>query len=115
MADAAGQDGQHAARCQGGQWYPLGDAVPAGPDPVTALERLDAALDPAEFVTTLVLAPGRRPRLMVGIRRTRAAGEIYVDSWFSWSWAERIAPADEPLMAAQLVTAVLRVTPPAWP
>jgi hypothetical protein len=89
-------------------------AAEAGSAPA-ALERLSFALDPAEFSTTLVHGTGRRPVLTVECRQTRAVEDIYADGWFWWSWAERIAPADDPLTAAHLITAVLRATPPPAP
>ncbi len=87
--------------------------TPAGTP--TALERLADALDSAEFTTALVTGTGRRPVLTVASRRTRAAEDIYADGWFWWSWAERIAPADDPVTAAHLITAMLRATPPTAP
>ena len=86
--------------------------APRAADSPAVLERLAQALDPAEFSTALVMGGGRRPVLTVASRRTLAAEDIYADGWFWWSWAERIAPADDPLTAARLVTAVLRAAPP---
>jgi hypothetical protein len=79
-----------------------------------ALERLAAALGPG-FSTVFVNGTGR-PCLAVADRRTLAAAEVYADEggWFWWAWAERIAPADDPLAAAHRVTSALRGTVAAW-
>ena len=65
-------------------------------DAHAALGRLADALDRSEFTTVLTWGTRRRPRLTVEYRRTRAIEDIYADGWFWWSWAERIAPADDP-------------------
>jgi hypothetical protein len=74
-----------------------------------ALDRLATALG-RQFATTLVNSPGRRPRLSVTCRHTRAAGDIYADDsgWYWWGCAERIATTDDPLTAAHRITAALR-------
>jgi hypothetical protein len=73
-----------------------------------ALERLAEELDRREFATVLVTGPGRRARLTVENRRTKVTEDIYADGWYWWSWTERIAPTDDPVTAAQQVTARLR-------
>jgi hypothetical protein len=79
-----------------------------------ALERLAVALGPG-FITTLVTSTGRRPRLSVVSRDTRAGEDVYADEdgWFWWPWAERIAATSDPLAAAYQVTAALRGSAPA--
>ena len=74
----------------------------------TALERLAAELDRTEFTTVLITGTGRRPRLTVENRRTKAIEDIYADSWYWWSPAEKIASTDNPVAAAQQVTARLK-------
>jgi hypothetical protein len=77
-----------------------------------ALERLAAALDPREYVTTLITGRGHPPRLTVTSRHAQFGDDIYVaHAAFWWSWAERIAAVDDPLIAAQKVTNVLRTAP----
>jgi hypothetical protein len=78
-----------------------------------ALEQLATALGPG-FITTLVTGSGRRPRLSVISRDTRAGEDVYADESgsFWWPWAERIAATSDPLAAAHQVTAALRGTAP---
>jgi hypothetical protein len=80
--------------------------APRGP---AALEHLATALGPG-FITALVTGTGRRARLSVISRDTRAGEDVYADEagWFWWPWAERIATTDDPLAAARQVTAALR-------
>jgi hypothetical protein len=118
MAGATAQDGQHAVSGHDDQPGPLSEATVITADPANraaALKRLDAALDPAQFSTTLLIKTGRRPRLTIVARRTRATVNIQVDTWFWWSWAERIAPADDLLTAASRITARMLTLPPAQP
>jgi hypothetical protein len=86
--------------------------TPADRGAPAALEQLATALGP-QFVTALVTGAGRRPRLSVTCRDTRASGEVYADEagWFRWPWAEPIA--GDPLAAACQITAALRGTAPA--
>jgi hypothetical protein len=79
-----------------------------------ALEQLASALGPA-FITALTAGTGHRPRLSVTCRDTHAGEDVYADEagWYWWPWAERIAPASDPLAAAYLVTAALRGSLPA--
>ena len=74
----------------------------------TALERLAEELDDREFATVLVTRTGRRAQLTVENRRTKVMEDIYADAWYWWSQVERIAPTDDPVAAAQQVTARLR-------
>lgn len=84
----------------------------AARDPQTALESLAAALDPGEFITTLVTGTSRRPCLTVTSRRAGADESIYAGrSSYWWGWGERIAADDEPLTAAHKVATLLRATP----
>ncbi len=78
-----------------------------------ALESLAAALDPPDYATTLVTGDGRVPHLTVASRHAaQLAEDVHVqDGWFWWSWAERIAPADNVTAAARKVAAVLRIIP----
>jgi hypothetical protein len=87
-------------------------AQTAQSDASAALERLAAALDPGEFTTTLTTGPGQPPRLTVTSRHADFGDDIYADSQtYWWSFAERIAPVDDPLAAARKVTSVLRTAP----
>ncbi len=77
-----------------------------------ALERLAAALNPSDYVTTLTAGDGRAPRLTVTSRHAQLGDDIYADNTsYWWSWAERIAPLTDPLAAARNITSVLRTTP----
>ncbi len=51
----------------------------AYPAATTALERLDAALDPRDFATTLTTSPGQPPRLTVTCRHAPIGDDIYAD------------------------------------
>ena len=77
-----------------------------------ALERLAVALGPG-FSITLVRRAGRRPRLTVVDRHTRAATEVCADEQgrYLWPWAEPVAVTDDPLTAAHQIASLLR---PAW-
>jgi hypothetical protein len=84
----------------------------AQPDASAALERLAAALDPREFITTLTTGPGQPPHLTVTSRRADFGDDIYADNQtYWWSFAERIAPVDNPRAAARKVADVLRTAP----
>ncbi len=81
-------------------------------DPRAALERLAAALDPRDHVTTLVTGPGRVPHLTISSRHAQLAEDVYADDKsFWWSWAEPISAVDDPLTAARKITSVLRTVP----
>jgi hypothetical protein len=84
-----------------------------GDDPrAAALERLAAALDPGDYITTLVSGQGRVPHLAVSSRHAQLGDEIVADgSAFWWSWAERIAGVEDPLAAARKISSVLRAAP----
>jgi hypothetical protein len=90
--------------------------MPAIPSPgdttrQAALERLDAALDPAEYATTLTTSPGRTC-LSVTNRRAQIGDDIWADNRaFYWSWGEWIAPLSDPATAASLISVVLRAIP----
>jgi hypothetical protein len=81
-----------------------------------ALNALAAALGPG-FSTTLVHRAGRRPRLTVVDRHTRAATEVCADQHgrYVWPWAEPAAVTSDPRTAAQAITRVLRPAPLTWP
>jgi hypothetical protein len=74
-----------------------------------ALSRLAAALG-SGFSTTLVRRAGRRPRLTVVDRRTRAATEVCADEQgrYVWPWADPAAITADPVTAAARITRVLR-------
>jgi len=90
-------------------------SAPSPGDAITsraALEHLAAALDPRDFATTLTTGPGQRPRLTVTSRHAQFGDDIYADHQsYWWSFAERIAPVDDPPAAARTVASVLRATP----
>ena len=76
-----------------------------------ALERLDAALDPAEYTTTLTNSPGRLC-LSVTSRHAQIGDDIWADNRaFYWSWGEWIAPLSDPQTAARMISVVLRAVP----
>jgi hypothetical protein len=76
-----------------------------------ALERLDAALDPAEYTTTLTTRPGRT-FLSVTNRHAQIGDVIWADHRaFYWSWGEWIAPVSAPATAARMISMVLRAVP----
>ena len=77
-----------------------------------ALERLDAALDPADYVTTLTSSPGRGPCLSVTSRHAAIGDDIWADHRaYYYSWGEWIAPVSAPSTAARMISAVLRAVP----
>jgi hypothetical protein len=76
-----------------------------------ALERLDAALDPAEYATTLISSPGRLC-LTVTSRHAAIGDDIGADHLaYYYSWGEWIAPVSDPATAARMISAVLRAVP----
>lgn len=76
-----------------------------------ALERLDAALDPSEFTTTLTTGPGRS-YLSVTSRHAQIGDVIFADHRaYHWSWGEWIAPVSDPATAARMIGVVLRALP----
>jgi hypothetical protein len=82
------------------------------PARVQALERLDAALDPAEFATTLTTGLGHGPRLSITSRHAAIGDDICADHRaYYYSWGERIAPISDPATAARMISAVLRAVP----
>jgi hypothetical protein len=73
-----------------------------------ALQRLDAALDPAQFATTLTSTPGRLC-LSVTSRHAAIGDDIFADHRaYYYSWGEWIAPVSDPATAARMISAVLR-------
>jgi hypothetical protein len=93
------------------------DIMPAIPSPgdttcQAALERLDAALDPGEFATTLTARPGVRPRLTVTNRHAAIGDDIWADNRaYYYSWGEWIAPISDPATVARMISTVLRAVP----
>jgi hypothetical protein len=78
-----------------------------------ALERLAAALDPADYATTLTTGPGRL-RLSVTSRHAAIGDDIFADHRaYYWSWGEWIAPISDPATAARMISTVLRSLPAA--
>ena len=76
-----------------------------------ALERLDDALEPADFATTLTTGPGRT-RLSVTSRHAQIGDDIWADHRaYYWSWGEWIAPISDPATAARMISVVLRAVP----
>jgi hypothetical protein len=76
-----------------------------------ALQRLDAALDPAQFATTLTSTPGRLC-LSVTSRHAAIGDDIFADHRaYYYSWGEWIAPVSDPATAARMISAVLRSVP----
>ena len=76
-----------------------------------ALERLDAALDPADYTTTLTAGPGGAC-LSVTSRHAQIGDDIWADNRaFYWSWGEWIAPVSDTSTAARMISAVLRAVP----
>jgi len=88
-----------------------GDTADGTPALTAALQRLDAALDPREYATTLTTSPGRAS-LAVTSRHAAIGDVIWADNRaFYWSWGEWIAPLSDPATAARLITVVLRAVP----
>ena len=86
------------------------------PDQVQAvyLEKLADELSDRGLEAWLMATPGRRPSLYVVNPAARALEEnVYVGCgkdglwWFWWSWAERIAVADDVELAASTIVRVL--------
>jgi hypothetical protein len=86
---------------------------PAGiPQVQAALENLDAALDPAEYATTLTTRPGHRLCLSVTNRHAQIGDDIWADNRaYYYSWGEWIAPISDPATAARMISMVLRALP----
>jgi hypothetical protein len=75
------------------------------------LERLDAALDPRDYATTLTTGPGRT-YLSVTSRHAQIGDDVWADNRaFYWSWGEWIAPVSDPATAARMISTVLRAVP----
>jgi hypothetical protein len=82
------------------------------PARVQALERLAAALDSADYATTLTTGPGHGPRLSVTNRHAQIGDDIAADHRaYWWSWGEWIAPISDPATAARIISVVLRAIP----
>jgi hypothetical protein len=78
---------------------------------VQALERLAAALDPADYATTLTTGPGSAC-LAVTSRHAQIGDNIWADHRaYYYSWGEWIAPTSDPATAARMISAVLRAVP----
>ena len=89
-----------------------GDTAGDTPALTAALQRLDAALDPAEFATTLTTGPGRRPHLSVTSRHAQIGDDIWADNRaYYYSRGEWIAPLSDPATAARMISMVLRAIP----
>jgi len=85
--------------------------VTAPLDHRAALENLDAALDPAQYATTLTTGPGGLC-LSVTSRHAAIGDDIFADHRaYYWSWGEWIAPITDPATAARMISAVLRAVP----
>lgn len=79
---------------------------------VQALERLAAALDPADYATTLTTGPGHGPRLSVTNRHAQIGDDIHADHRaYYHSWGEWIAPTSDPATAARMISRMLRSLP----
>jgi hypothetical protein len=86
--------------------------VTAPLDHRAALENLDAALDPADYATTLTTRPGHRLCLSVTSRHAAIGDDIFADHRaYYYSWGEWIAPVTDPATAARMISAVLRAVP----
>ncbi len=90
------------------------DTAENGPGCLDRLEGLAAALAAREFRTRLLSPAGRVPSLQVVNPAAAALAEnVYAGPgqdggwWFWWSWAERIAAADDLAGAALLISRVL--------
>jgi hypothetical protein len=88
------------------------DAASETPAVTAALECLAAALDPAEFATTLTTGPGHGLRLSVTNRHAQIGDDIWADHRaYYYSWGEWIAPISAPPTAARMISLVLRAVP----
>jgi hypothetical protein len=76
---------------------------------VTALEKLAAELTARGFETRLTVPQGQVPSLSVVNPQVLALSETVLvgGDWFWWSWAERIAAADDVSEAASVIARVL--------
>jgi hypothetical protein len=89
-----------------------GDTDGDTPATTAALQRLDAALDPRGYATTLTTGPGHRPHLSVTNRHAQIGDVIWADNRaYYWSWGEWIAPVSDPAAAARMISVVLRAVP----
>ncbi len=89
-----------------------GTSQPAQTGTRAALENLDAALDPADYATTLTTRPGHRLCLSVTSRRAAIGDDIWADHRaFYYSWGEWIAPVSDPATAARMISVALRALP----
>jgi hypothetical protein len=83
---------------------------------IAYLDSLGGELRSRGFAVRLMIPQGGPPSLhVVNPRASALAENILAEStagiwWFWWSWAERIAPAEDPAEAADRVTRVLAVT-----
>ncbi|GLY72503.1 hypothetical protein [Actinoallomurus iriomotensis] len=83
---------------------------------ITYLESLGDELRDRGFAVRLTIPQGGPPSLhVVNPRASALAENILAETtagawWFWWSWAERIAPANDPAEAADRVTRVLAAT-----
>lgn len=81
------------------------------------LERLAATLTRRGLDASLVVPPGRVPRLQVGHPAARLATDVYASRcqdgawWFWWPWAERIAAEGDLDIAAQRIEQLLAQPP----
>ena len=87
--------------------------------PAMHLEALRHELSGRGWITSLLDRPGRPPSLFVQNPDPDAAALndhvlIAADGagscWYWWPWATRIAPAADPVLAADRVTSVLRAS-----
>jgi hypothetical protein len=82
------------------------------PTLTAALQRLDDALDPRDYATTLTTGIGHCPHLSVTSRHAAIGYVIWADHRaFYWSWGEWIAPISAPATAARMISVVLRAVP----
>jgi hypothetical protein len=83
---------------------------------IAYLESLGDELRDRGFAVRLTIPQGGPPSLhVVNPHASALAENILAEAtagawWFWWSWAERIAPADDPTEAADRVTRVLAAT-----
>jgi hypothetical protein len=81
------------------------------PAMTAALERLAAALDPADYATTLTTGVSRA-WLSITSRHAHIGDDIWADHRaYYYSWGEWIAPVSDPATAARMISVVLRALP----
>jgi hypothetical protein len=80
---------------------------------LAALKELAGELSARGYLADLRTVPGSLPSLNVRNPRARILTEnVYAQAACYWfSWAERIAPCDEPATAATILARVLRAVP----